>query len=73
LSGTDLMNPKKNKKNHSGIILSDVLTTLHKIKDSSWKTKNHPKNTTNINKKKAINIKKQSRMATKVKNIIRSK
>ena len=43
LSGTDLIKPKKNKKNHSGMILSDVLTILHNIKDSSWNTQNHPK------------------------------
>jgi len=73
LSGTDLIKPKKNKKNHSGMILSEVLTTLHKIKDSSWNTKNQPKNTKKMKTKNATKIKKQSRIATKVKKIIRSK
>ena len=45
LSGTDLINPKKKRKNHSGIILSDVLTTLQIMKDSSWNTQYHPRNT----------------------------
>jgi len=73
LSGTDLINPKKNRKNHSGIILSEVLTTLHKINDSSWKTKNQPRNTKNTQMKTAINNRKPSLIATKVKNITRSK
>ena len=39
LSGKALMNPKKVKKNHSGIILSLVFIMLTISKLSSWKTK----------------------------------
>jgi len=39
LLGTDLMKPKKVRKNHSGIIFSEVFIGLHDMKDSSWKTK----------------------------------
>jgi len=67
------MNPKKNKKNHSGIILSEVLTTLHKINDSSWNTTNQPRNTKNTNMKNVTKSKNPSLIATNVKNITRSK
>jgi len=73
LSGTDLIKPKKKRKNHSGIILSDVLTTLHKINDSSWNTKNQPRNTMYTTRNKDINKRKLSRIAIKVKKIRRSK
>jgi len=45
LSGTDFKNPNKNKKNHSGKILSDVFKTLTITQDSSWKTKYQFNNT----------------------------
>jgi hypothetical protein len=35
LSGTDFKNPNKNKKNHSGKILSDVFNVLTITHDSS--------------------------------------
>jgi len=58
LSGNDLIKPKKNKKNHSGIILSEVFTTLLTKKDSSWNTKNHAQNTPNQKKNKKQKNKK---------------
>lgn len=39
LSGTAFKKPNKNKKNHSGKILSDVFNVSTITHDSSWNTK----------------------------------
>lgn len=39
LSGTAFKNPNKNKKNHSGNILSEVFNVSTITQDSSWNTK----------------------------------
>lgn len=39
LSGTAFKKPNKNKKNHSGNILSDVFSVSTITQDSSWNTK----------------------------------
>lgn len=39
LSGTAFRKPNKNKKNHSGNILSEVFIVSTITHDSSWKTK----------------------------------
>lgn len=62
LSGTAFKKPNKNKKNHSGSILSDVFKVSTMTHDSSWKTKyqlmnikyiiqNNMKNAKNISRK----------------------
>jgi len=62
LSGTAFKKPNKNKKNHSGNILSDVFNVSTMTQDSSWKTKyqlinikyiiqNNIKNAKNISRK----------------------
>lgn len=61
LSGTAFKKPNKNKKNHSGNILSLVFKVSTITQDSSWKTKYQLINTKYIAHNKIENAKNKSR------------
>ena len=61
LSGTAFKKPNKNRKNHSGKILSLVFNVSTIIHDSSWKTKYQLINTKYITHNKIENERNKSR------------